>query len=168
MMDTETSQEISPSQHDLIVDFPCKPRIASKIAAPMSARPRVQFSKFSQLVMIPYDADALSKWYTREEEGQFRSAAVADARRVGTLLRDATPALTSEGLLYECVGIERFLFKSSHLVQMKLAHSYVVIAAHRLHQGDHGIENIAKTSKKSSRWERERAARVAALYARSL
>ena len=169
---TKTSQEDPPSPHNLIVDFPSKPRIVSqsqdiKSATPLSARPQVQFSKFSQLSMIPYD-DAQSKWYTREEEHHFRNAVAVDARRVINLLQDATPALTSEETLYECVGIEKFLFESSHVVKMKWAHSDAVLAAHRLHQGNNKIENIAKTSMKSSQWARERAAEVAVLYARIL
>ena len=48
---------------------------------------------------------------------------------------------------------------------MKLAHSDVVLAAQRMHQGNHRIEMIAKTSEKSSRCARERAAEVAALNA---
>ena len=172
MMDTKTSQEEPPSPHDLIVDFPSKPRIVSqsqdiKSAAPLSARPRVQFSKFSQLIMIPYD-DAQSKWYTREEEHHFRNAVAVDARRVINLLQDATPALTSEEILYECVGIEKFLFRSSNVVNMKWAHSDVVLAAQRIHRGNIRIEKIGKASMMSSRWARERAAEVAAIYARSL
>jgi hypothetical protein len=172
MMDTKTSQEEPPSPHDLIVDFPSKPRIVSqsqdiKSITPLSARPRVQFSKFSQLSMIPYD-DAQSKWYTRGEQGLFRNAVAVDARRVINVLQDATPALSSEELLYGCVGIEKFLFESSHAVQMMRAHSDVVLAAQRIHQGNDKIEKISKTSMMSSRCARERAAEVAAHYARSL
>ena len=164
---TKTSQEEPPSPHDLIVDFPCQPRIVSnsqdiKYDVPLSARPRVQFSEFSQLIMIPYD-DAQSKWYTREEQGLFRNAVAVDARRVYNLLQDATPVLTSEEILYECVGIEKFLVRSAHV-----AHSDVVLAAQRLYQGNDKIEKISKTSMMSSRCARERAAEVAARCARCL
>jgi hypothetical protein len=167
MMDTKTSQEVPSSPHDLIVDFPCQPRIVSnsqdiKYDVPLSARPRVQFSKFSQLITIPYD-DAQSKWYTREEQHQFKRKRLSDALRLRYSLRNATPALSSEELLYECVGIEKFLVRSAHV-----AHSDVVLAAHRLHQGNNRIDTIAKISMMSSQWARERAAEVAALYAMSL
>ncbi|KAL3782112.1 hypothetical protein ACHAW5_010378, partial [Stephanodiscus triporus] len=50
MMVTKISQDVPPSTH--YVDFPSKPRIVSKSQdikynVPLSARPRVQFSKFS-------------------------------------------------------------------------------------------------------------------------
>ena len=48
---------------------------------------------------------------------------------------------------------------------MKWAHSDVVLVAQRIHQGDHRVEMIVKTSDKSSRCARERAAEVAALNA---
>jgi hypothetical protein len=48
---------------------------------------------------------------------------------------------------------------------MKWAHSDVVLAVQRIHQGNHRIEMIAKMSEKSSQCARERAAEVAALNA---
>ena len=63
------------------------------------------------------------------------------------------------------VYLEKFFCKSSHIIHMKRAHSDVVLAAQRMHQGNHRIEMIAKTSEKSSRCARERAAEVAALNA---
>jgi hypothetical protein len=172
MMDTKTSQEEPPSPH--YVGFPSKPRIVSKsqgmkFAAPLRARPRVRISKFSKLVMIPYD-DAQSKWYTREEQRLFYRTRLSDVRRLRYSLRNATPALTSEELLYECMGLGDILSPSvaHHVVNMKRAHNDVVLAAHRLHQGNNRIDTIAKISMISSRWARERAAEVAAIYAMSL
>jgi len=63
---------------------PTEPRIAQKNqggvpATPLSARPRVHFSQFNELAMIPYD-DSHPKWYTRKEEQHFKLAVSADVR----------------------------------------------------------------------------------------
>jgi len=172
-MGTANSQEECPSTQGLIVDFPCKPRISRKSegivsTAPKSAPLRVCFSKFSELVTIPYD-DAKLKWYTQEEQSLFRQSMRADVRRLRVMLRDSTS--TSEEVLHACVGIEN-IFSSyvlHHAIQKKLAHSSAVLLTQRMHQGDHSrIEELSETSKKSSQWARERAALLAALHASSL
>ena len=168
---SQDAVQVAPTFAHLIVDFPSKPRIAPKNqgfvpATPTIGRPRVQFSQLSQLVMIPNDAHP--KWYTREEERCFKWAVSDDADRVRKLLRDATPDLIDVDILYKCVGLEKFLFRSSHIVNMKRTHSDVVLAAQRIHQGNDKIEKISKTSMMSSRCARERAAEVAAHYARCL
>ena len=173
MMDTANSQEKCPATQGLIVDFPCEPRITRKSegfvsTAPKSAVLRVRFSQFSELVTIPYD-DAKLKWYTQEEQRLFRQSRLADVRRLRDMFRDSTS--TSEEVLYEIVGIENILFSYvlCQTIQMKQAHSSAVLLTQRMHQGDHSrFEELSETSKKSSQWARERAARVAALFARSL
>jgi hypothetical protein len=173
MMDTANSQEECPSTHGLIVDFPCKSRISPKSegivsTAPKSAQLRVCFSKFSELVIIPYD-DAKLKWYTQEEQRLFRQSRLADVRRLRDMLRDSTSIC--EEVLYECLGIENMLFSYDVLRyanQKKQAHSSAVLLTQSMHQGDHSrIEELSETSKKSSRWARERAALLAALHAKS-
>ena len=171
-MDTANSQEECPSTQGLIVDFPCKSGIPLKSEGIVSTRPksaplRVRFSQLSELVKIPYD-DAKLKWYTQEEESLFRQSRLADVRRLRDMLRDSTS--TSEEVLYEIVGMENILFSYvlCHAIQKKQAHSSAVLRTQRMHLGYHRIEELSETSKKSSQWARERAAWVAALYARSL
>ena len=84
------------------------------------------------------------------DEIHFRNALVADAHRISKLLQNAMPALKSKDLLCECMGIKKFLIRSYHVVQMKQAHSDVMLLAHRLHQGNNRIEKLLETSKKSS------------------
>ena len=135
----------------------------------MFAPPRVRFSKFSQLVIIPYD-DMESKWYTQEEEHLFRQSRLTDVRRLRDMLRDAAPALICEDILYECLGIENYLTPGTahHVVLKKQAHTEAVLSVQMTHQGDHMIETLSKTSMKYSQWAREKAAEVAAVNARSL
>ena len=173
MMDTAKSQEERISTHGMIVEFPCKPRISLKSegivsTAPKSAPLRVCFSKFSELVIIPYD-DAKLKWYTQEEQSLFRQSRLADVRRLRDMLRDSTSIC--EEVLYECLGIENMLFSYNVLryaIQKKQAHSSAVLLTQSMHQGDHSrIEQLLETSKKSSQWARERAVLLAALHAKS-
>ena len=131
------------------------------------APPRVRFSKFSQLFIIPYDV-VESKWYTQEEQRHFYEACLSDIRRLGDMLRDAEPALMSECILYECMGIVNYLTpRPARRVEMRQAHSKAVLSAQRTHQGDHGMEKLSETSTRSSKWARERAAKVAAIHASS-
>ena len=105
------------------------------------APPRVRFSKFSQLFIIPYDV-VESKWYTQEEQRHFYEACLSDIRRLGDMLRDAEPALMSECILYECMGIVNYLTpRPARRVEMRQAHSKAVLSAQRTHQGDHGMED---------------------------
>jgi hypothetical protein len=172
MMDTANSQEEFPSStQGLIVDFPCEPRVPLKSegivsTAPKFARLQVRFSQYSEEVTIPYD-DAKSKWYTKEEQSLFRQSRLTDAHRLRNIFRDST--LTSEEVLYECVGIENIIFSHvlRHAIQKKKAHSSVVLMTQRMHQGDPRIEELSEASKKSSQWARERGAQVATLYARN-
>jgi hypothetical protein len=90
-----------------------------KTPATTFAPPRVHFSKFSQLFIIPYD-DVESKWYTHEEQRHFYQACLSDIHRLRVMLRDAAPAL-----------------------------------------------KLSETSKRSSKWARKRAAKVAAIHASS-
>ena len=168
-MDTTTTsrEEVAP----LSVDFLCEPRVALKskgIKTPATklAPPRVHFSKFSQMFIIPYD-DVESKWYTQEEQRHFYQACLSEIRRLEDMLRNAAPALMSEDILYECIGIENYLSPCTahRAVLMKQIHSETVLLAQRTHQGNHGIETLSETSKKSSQWARARAAEVAAAYA---
>ena len=162
MMDTTTTsrEEVPP----LSVDFLCEPRVALKskcikTTATTLAPPRVHFSKFSQMFIIPYD-DVESKWYTQEEQRHFYQACLSDIHRLRVMLRDAAPALMSEYILYECGGL-------TSSVEMRQAHSEAVLSAQRTYQGDHGSEKLSETSKRSSKWARKRAAKVAAIHASS-
>ena len=157
-----------------IVDFLCEPRVALEsegitTIAPTFAPARVHFSKFSQLVIIPYD-DMESKWYTQEEEHLFRQSRLTDVRRLRDMLRDAAPALICEDILYECLGIENYLTPCTahRVVLKKQAHTEAILSVQMIHQGDHMIETLSETSMKNSQWARERAAEVAAVHASSL
>ena len=173
-MDTTTSRDESPPLFQgLILDFPCERGIPLKSEGIVStaatfAPPRVRFSKFSQLVIIPYD-DMESKWYTQDEQHLFRQSRLTDVRRLSDMLRDAAPALICEDILYECLGIENYLTPGTarRVVLKKQAHSEAVLSV-QMTQGDHMIETLSKTSMKSSQWARERAAAVAAVHASSL
>ena len=174
-MDTTTSRdEFAPLSQGLIVDFPCEPRIPLKSEGAVStaatfAPPRVRISKFSQLVIIPYD-DMESKWYTQDEQHLFRQTRLTDIRRLRDMLRDAAPALMCEDILYECLGIENYLtpHTARRVVLKKQAHSKAVLSVQMTHQGDHMIETLSETSMKNSQWAREKAAEVAAVHASSL
>jgi len=149
-----TSQKVNPSPH-MIVDFPCRPR---------STRRQVRFSQFSQLVTIPYD-DAKSKWYTQEEERRFKQAMFSDARMLRYVLQNASSSLIKEGIIYECVGMEKFISGvSTELHENKRKHSEIVLAAQMICQGNNRIEKISEISKKFSLGARERAAKVAACW----
>ena len=174
-MDTNTSreEEVAPLSESSIVDFLCEPRVALKskgIKTPATtfAPPRVRFSEFSQLVIIPYD-DVESKWYTQEEQRHFYQACLSDIRRLGDMLRNATPALMGEDILYECIGIENYLSPciARRVVLKKQAYSEAVFSEQMMHQGNQRVETLSETSKKSSQWARARAAEVAAAYASS-
>jgi hypothetical protein len=170
-----TKGMIPPMTQGLIVDFPCEPRIALNAqrskgtvsTASTFPRPQVQISQFSQLFMIPYD-DTESKWYTQEEMSRFKESRLSDIHTLRDLLRDATPALISEETLCECVGMENFLssFTAHLVIQKRRAHSEAILSMQRNYQGDHKIEMLAKTSQKSSRWARKRAANMALGFAK--
>lgn len=150
-----TSQKVNPSPH-MIVDFPCRPR---------STRRQVRFSQFSQLVTIPYD-DAKLKWYTQEEERLFKQAMFSDARMLRYVLQNASSSLIKEGIIYECVGMEKFISGvSTELHENKRKHSEIVLAAQMIFQGNNRIEKISEISKIFSQGARERAAKVAACFA---
>jgi hypothetical protein len=171
-MDTTTTsqEEVPPLSQGLIVDFPCKPRVSLKsrgivYTAPTFAPPRVGFSKFSQLVIIPYD-DMESKWYTREDQRHFYQARRSDIRKLRDMLRDGIPALGCEDILCECLGIENYLTPciARRVVLKKQAHSEAILSAQMMHQGNNRIDKLSETSMKSSQWAREKAAKVAAVY----
>jgi hypothetical protein len=74
-MNTITSNEELPFAQGIVEDVTSKPihdseskgimsnaRLRAK--HPLRAKPRVRISKFSQLVMIPFE-DAKTKWYTQ-------------------------------------------------------------------------------------------------------
>jgi hypothetical protein len=170
-MDTITSKEkqVTTIPQGLIVDFPCKSRVASESkviasTAPSFARNRVRFSEFSQLVLIPYD-DAKSKWYTQREEIQFKRELFASVHSVRDLLWGATPALMSEDILFNCVGIENYLSLSSaqKSAWKKQTHSLAIRLAQTFNDSDNiMIEKLSEISRNSSQWARKRAEKVAA------
>ena len=168
---TTKSEKVPPLTQGMMVDFPCEPRVVLRhvCAVTMFERPQVQISRFSQLFFIPYD-DAASKWYTQEEEHNFKQARLSDIRTLRDLLRDATPALISEEILCECVGMENILSSCTALlvIQKKRAHSEAILSVQRNYKGDHMIEMLATTSQKSSRWARKRAANMALGFVRSV
>ena len=175
-----SSKEVSHFPHGSLEDFPCETSSALKSEGIMSAatrhgsscampppRPQVRVSKFSRLVIIPYD-DAESKWYTQEEQRLFNRTRLHDALRLRNF-RNLLPtsARMREDILYECVGLENFL--SPHItrrvVQKKREHIKAVLSAQEIHQGTNMIKKLYETSKKSSQWSREKAAKVAACHA---
>jgi hypothetical protein len=183
MMKNSTSiNEVSSFPHDSVEDFACKPSIVSESEVIMSAggpvplplcakpslRPQVRISQFSQLFIIPYD-DAKSKWYTQEEYNLFNRTRISDALRLRNLLQGETCEI-NEDVLCELVGLETYIFPHSarHGNQKKRAHrDAVLVLAQKMHQSDDDnmIEKLSESSKKSSRWARERAAKIAACYA---
>ena len=92
---------------------------------------------------------------------------LSDIRRLGDMLRDATSALMSEDILYECMGIENYLSPCTArcVVPKKQAHSEAVLSEQMMHQGNQRVETLSETSNKNSQWARARAAEVAAFYA---
>lgn len=174
-MNTITSNEELPFAQGIVEDVTCKPIHDSESKSimsnarlrakhPLRAKPRVRISKFSQLVMIPFE-DAKAKWYTQEEMRLFNEARLSDAKRVADILWDETQI--SKDFIYECVGIDNFISPCTlrRVVQKKRAHSELVLLTQRIYQGNNRIEKLSDTSEKSSRWACERAARTAAGYA---
>jgi len=184
MMKNSTGiNEVSSFPHDSVEDFTCEPSIASESEIIMSAggplplrankpslRSRVRISQFSQLFLIPYD-DVKSKWYTQEEQNLFNRTRLSDALRLRNLLQGETCAEINEDVLCELVGLETFIFPhiARHVVQKKRAHrEAVLVLAQKMHRGDDDdnmTEKLSESSKMSSRWARERAAKIAACYA---
>jgi hypothetical protein len=175
-----SNKEVSLFTHGSLQDLPRETSTALESEGIMPAatspvppcakpppRPRVRISKFSQLIIIPYD-DAQLKWYTQEERRLFNRTRLHDALRLRNF-RNLLPtnARMREDILYECLGLENFL--SPHIarrvVQKKRAHTEAVLSAQEIHQGDDMIEKLYETSKKSSQWSRERAAMIAACHA---
>ena len=157
-----TSQEVNLSPN--MIEPRITPESGIKLPALERTRRPVRFSQFSQLVTIPYD-DAKSKWYTQEEERLFKQAMFSDARMLRFLLQNATPLLIKEGVIYECVGLEKLISVSSRHQEKKRKHSEIVLAAQMICQGNIRIEKISEISKKFSQGARERAAKVAVCYA---
>jgi len=178
-----SSKEVSHCPHGSLEDLQCEIRSAFESEGIMSdtssdvsscakppLRPRVRFSKFSQLVFIPYD-DAKSKWYTKEEQRLFNRTRLHDALRLINFKNlPPTSARMCEDILCECVGLEKFL--SPHIarrvVQKKRAHTEAVLSAQEIHQGTNMINKLFETSNKSSQWSREKADKVAACHASRL
>jgi len=158
-----SKEEVPRISQGLIVDFPFKSSVASVSKGKASNGPRVRFSQFSLLVVIPYD-DAESKWYSQREEHQFKQEMFADVQRVGDLFRDATPALISGEILCNCVGIENYLSTSTarHVSKQKKRHSLVVRLAQRFNASADMIEKLSEISRDSSRSSRKRAEKIAA------
>lgn len=181
MKNSASINEVSSFRHYSVEDFTCEPSIASESEIIMSAggplplranklRSQVRISQFSQLFIIPYD-DVKSKWYTQEEQRLFNQARLSDALRLRNLLQGETCAEINEDVLCELVGLETFIFPHTarHAVQKKRAHREAVLfLAQKMHRDDDDdsmIEKLSESSKKSSRWARERAAKIAACYA---
>ena len=166
-----TSQEGSPAasayfqQGEMIVDFPSSSSNLSK--------PRVTFSEYSQLSLIPKADECTqdSTWHTREQQQSFTESTMAQTRRLRNLLADTPPESITQQDLYECVGLENLLSSeiSRKVVLRKRAHVDLILSVQRSHHGAcYKAEKIAFASMHSSRWSRERAANLAASYATSL
>mmetsp|Transcript_17023 Transcript_17023/g.27658 ORF Transcript_17023/g.27658 Transcript_17023/m.27658 type:complete len:178 (-) Transcript_17023:179-712(-) len=172
-----TSQEEFTTSHGLIVDFPCQPKVTitpkdkdTMSSAPaLSPRPRVRFSEYSQLSVIPKD-DTKSKCFSRQEQRLFRQAVLADTLRLRNLFQNTSPEMITQDDLYECVGIESYLSQdlARHVVQKKRAHVDAVLSAQRANRGACSNEKISHTSKHTSRWARKRAEKLAKGYATQL
>jgi hypothetical protein len=167
---TDTSQESPPAmtQGGMIVDFPCEPRMRPRRVSSASTfvRPVVQISQFSCAITIPYD-DPESKWYSKEEENYFKQAMLSDVSMLRDFIRDATPALISEEILYECLGSENLLssYTADLVFKKRREHSKAVLSVQMNYKGDDMVEMIGKTSRKSSRWARKRAFTLASAFA---
>ena len=168
-----SGQEVPPpplTQGGMIVDFPCEPRLRLRRVSTAFTfeRPVVQISQFSCVIIIPYD-DPESKWYTKEEEDYFKQAMLSDVSMLRDLLRDATSALISEEVLYECLGSENLLssYTADLVFKKRREHSMAVLSVQRNYkgEGDDMIEMLGKTSRKSSRWARKRAFTLASAFA---
>jgi hypothetical protein len=178
-----SSKEVLHFPHGSLKYLPCETSSAMESEGIMSdtsndvslcakppPRPRVRFSKFSQLVIIPYD-DAKSKWYTQEEQRHFNRTRLRDALRLINFINLLpTSARMREDILYECVGLENFISPdiARRVVQKKRAHTEAVLSAQEMHQGTNMIKKLYETSKKSSQWSREKAAKVATCHASRL
>ncbi len=116
-MNTITStKEVSFVTHGTLQDLPCKTSTALESEGIMSAasspmpscakpppRPQVCISKFSQLIIIPYN-DAQMKWYTQEEWRLFNRTRLHDALRLRNF-RNLLPtnARMCKDILYKCL-----------------------------------------------------------------
>ena len=149
------------------IEPPCTPGCAS------TPRPRVRFSQFSQMTMIPKEDDQKkSKWFSKQEQRRFRQAVLNDTRRIRDLLQNTPPQEITQDELFECVGIENFLSRdlAQQVLRKKRAHVDAILLVQRGHHlgTNKKDEEVSHTSKISSQWACERARRIAAGYATSL
>lgn len=134
-----------------------------------AARPRaVTFSELSGLMCIPYDQPD-SKAYSRQDQREFARAFAKDAARMSTELKDIPAGAVTPEQLCRCLGVDSFV--TEDLVRFtrekRQMHNESVLEEQRRQAlcGTPDIEKLARVSRKSSKWARCRAEKLAKGYA---
>eukprot|EP00581_Thalassiosira_minuscula_P010537 CAMPEP_0183712802 /NCGR_PEP_ID=MMETSP0737-20130205/7867_1 /TAXON_ID=385413 /ORGANISM="Thalassiosira miniscula, Strain CCMP1093" /LENGTH=136 /DNA_ID=CAMNT_0025941509 /DNA_START=331 /DNA_END=741 /DNA_ORIENTATION=+ len=130
---------------------------------------KVTFSKYSQLVVIPPDSNEEAKWFSVQEKNQMKRAFFEDVMRVSSQFHLVSPP---PDLLYECVGIEKFLAPgiARRVANEKRAHCHVIVAEKRrqMEQGVCDVEKLSTISKMTSMCAVKRAQSLASSYSQLL
>ena len=128
----------------------------------------MSFSHFSEGTLIPED-EPETKWYSEEEEANFRQTRLNDVRRVSRAMeRTPADAMVTEDQILNCVGIESFVTEglAQHAEDVRLSHLEAVLFEQikQKHRGIYDPERLSKISRLRSRWTKERARRLATGY----
>lgn len=130
-----------------------------------TSRPRVSFSPISSVTVIPKAKDRAC-WYTREEILDFKRALAKDVHHLRRLFSKIDTAAAVDEDVYKSVGIEIQLSPTllSKVMDMRRAHSAVVLATQDLFQESECLdkpEALSQVSSRSSEWACEQAHQVA-------
>lgn len=148
-----------------------------------ATRPRVAFSQFSQLVVIPgeprhsdqglredpnerREGGVAATWYSRQELNQFRHKLREDITRMSAELRALPTGVRSQDQRYECIGIELILVHGARFaVEKRLAHRNAILSEQDLQEqrGVVDVEKLRHASEQRSLWAQTRAQDVALL-----
>ena len=159
------NQHQSKHMNDAVADFPTMPRA-------MKGDGRVHFSAHSKVtfVHIPSRDETNNRWYADKDKEHFRQELKNDILEAADLFAspDRGQNIVSNRDLCKCVGIEKYLTLelASHMREKRHRHAHTIIKEierqRLLNICDD--EELAKVSRRSSRWFRERAHILAAGY----
>ncbi len=122
----------------------------------------VSFAPMSQLIVIDHDdmIDTEHKWYSQEEEKEFKRKMVKDVRRLRAAIVSPHPP---QDELVDCNGIELHILFSEDIRQrlhdMKRVHRHIVLAAQHLFTP---LE-FSQVLQRGSEYARQHARKLAAL-----
>mmetsp|Transcript_25906 Transcript_25906/g.52684 ORF Transcript_25906/g.52684 Transcript_25906/m.52684 type:complete len:192 (+) Transcript_25906:157-732(+) len=123
-----------------------------------------------QIADRPSCDELLDRWYSPSDKHKFRKALQRTARKLATILASKVEEDKEMSVdeLIECVGMEAFLSKgfARLMHEKRKKHSFSVLGEY-CHQQQLGVrddDHLAKVSKLSSKWSRERARNVAVGY----